>query len=188
VLHVCSIDVQQQTVGAGQLLVTAMRYGSGMTSGITYEPIAGGPKRRHEARVQRFSVDPALLSSLDGLSISDTDVPDLVLFVCSSFGVEAPRLKFHARRSPYTGATEQPRWMLVENHGESEVRRIESGMRVPFAAFGAIRLGRMTTLMTLAHELGHHLVFSIDPTSTPAHGKRWVQRFDESAGAIQRLL
>ena len=78
--------------------------------------------------------------------------------------------------------------MLVDNHGESAIRRIESGMRVPFAAFGVIRLGRMTTLMTLAHELGHHMVFALDPTLTPAHGKRWVQRFDESAGAIQRLL
>jgi hypothetical protein len=42
--------------------------------------------------------------------------------------------------------------------------------------------------MTLAHELGHHLVFSLDPVSTPAHGKRWVARFDESADAIEQLL
>lgn len=57
-------------------------------------------------------------------------------------------------------------------------------MASPFAPFGAIRLGRTTTLMTLAHELGHHLVFSLDPPSTPAHGKLWVQRFDEAAAAI----
>jgi hypothetical protein len=159
-----------------------------MTMGITIEPIASGPKRRHEARVQRFSSDPELLVMLDGLSVSDTDAPDVVLSVCSSFGVEAPRLKFHARRSPYTGATEQPRWLLTEIHGESQVLRIETSMASPFAAFGAIRLGRTTTLMTLAHELGHHLVFSLDPPSTPPHGKRWVHRFDQSAHAIQRLL
>jgi hypothetical protein len=159
-----------------------------MTMAITVEPIASGPKRRHEARVQRFSADPALLDVLDGLSVSDGDAPDLVLSVCSAFGVEAPRLKFHARRSPYTGATEQPRWLLAEIHGEPKVRQIERNMLSPFAAFGAIRLGRTTTLMTVAHELGHHLVFSLDPPSTPAHGKRWVHRFDQSAHAIQRLL
>jgi hypothetical protein len=61
-------------------------------------------------------------------------------------------------------------------------------MAGPLSVFGAIRLGRTTTLMTLAHELGHHLVFSLDPVSTPAHGKRWVARFDESADAIEQLL
>lgn len=159
-----------------------------MTERISYAPIASGPRRRHQARVQQFSDEPLLLEQLDGLAVSDTDAADLVLSVCSSFGVEAPRLKFHARRSPYTGATEQPRWLLVESHGEQKINQIESGMRSPFALFGAIRLGRTTTLMTLAHELAHHLVFALDPAATPAHGKRWVQRFDESARAIQLLL
>ena len=65
---------------------------------------------------------------------------------------------------------------------------MENRMRTPFALFGAIRLGRTTTLMTLAHELAHHLVFALDPSATPAHGRRWVQRFDESAQAIRALL
>jgi hypothetical protein len=159
-----------------------------MTTRITAEPIASGPKRRHQARVQTFSVDPELLGSLDGLSVSEIEVRDLVPSVCDFFGVEAPRLKFHALRSPYTGATEQPRWLLVKIHGETRIRQVESGMASPFPVFGAIRLGRTTTLMTLAHELGHHLVFSLDPPSTPAHGKQWVQRFDESASAIQEQL
>jgi len=159
-----------------------------MTERIPYIPIASGPRRRHQARVQRFSDDPLLLEQLDGLAVSDSEAADLVLLVCSSFGVEAPRLKFHARRSPYTGATEQPRWMLVENHGEQKVNEIESGMRTPFAVFGTIRLGRTTTLMTLAHELAHHLVFALEPPATPAHGKRWVRRFDESAQAIRLLI
>jgi hypothetical protein len=102
--------------------------------------------------------------------------------------VEVPRLKFHARRSPYTGATEQPRWLLVQIHGEPRIRQIESTMGSPLPVYGAIRLGRTTTLMTLAHELGHHLVFSLDPASTPAHGKRWIQRFDESASSIREQL
>jgi hypothetical protein len=78
--------------------------------------------------------------------------------------------------------------LLVESHGQQKINEIERGMRTPFAVFGAIRLGRTTTLMTLAHELAHHLVFALDPPATPAHGKRWVQRFDESAEAIRLLL
>jgi hypothetical protein len=159
-----------------------------MTARISYASIARGPRRRHQARVQRFSDDPLLLEQLDGLAVADTEAADLVFAVSSSFGVEAPRLKFHARRSPYTGATEQPRWLLVESHGEAKIDQMERGMRTPFAQFGAIRLGRTTTLMTLAHELAHHLVFALDPPATPAHGKRWVQRFDESAQAIRLRL
>jgi hypothetical protein len=53
---------------------------------------------------------------------------------------------------------------------------------------GAIRLGRTTTLMTLAHELGHHLVNWLDPESTASHGNVWVQRYDQAAEVIDGLL
>ena len=53
---------------------------------------------------------------------------------------------------------------------------------------GAIRLGRSTTLMTVAHELGHHLVFHLDPARTPSHGNRWVERFDDAAAVISGLI
>lgn len=159
-----------------------------MHPAVTPRRIRPGPTRRHEARVQRFSRDAPLLSKLDGLSVSDTEVPDIVLEVCSSLGVEAPKLKFHARRSPYTGATEQPRWLLVEMYGRDRIEELERSMRAPYAPFGAIRLGRTTTLMTVAHELGHHLVFALDPPSTPAHGRVWVGRFDDAALRIRRIL
>lgn len=150
--------------------------------------IEPGPRRRHETRVQQFSRDPSLLLGLDGLAASDVEVPDLALAVCSSFGVEAPALKFHARRSPYTGVTEQPRWLLAELHGDRKVEELERTQRSTLPVFGAIRLGRTTTLMTLAHELGHHLVFSLEPPRTPAHGRAWVGRFDDSAYALDRLI
>lgn len=150
--------------------------------------IEPGPRRRHEARVQQFSRDPSLLIDLDGLSATDVEVPDLVLAVCSSFGVEAPTLKFHARRSPYTGVTEQPRWLLQKLHGDQRVEELERSGRSTLPVFGAIRLGRTTTLMTLAHELGHHLVFSLEPARTPAHGRVWVGRFDDSAHALNGLI
>ena len=53
---------------------------------------------------------------------------------------------------------------------------------------GAIRLGRETTLMTLSHELGHHLVNWLDPESTAAHGNVWIRRFDQAAEAIDELI
>ena len=159
-----------------------------MNTAVTPRRIRPGPTRRHEARVQRFSRDAELLSRLDGLSVSDAQVPDIVLEVCSSLGVEAPKLKFHAQRSPYTGATEQPRWLLVDTHGQGHIEELERGMRTPFAPFGAIRLGRTTTLMTVAHEVGHHLVFALDPPSTPAHGRVWVGRFDDAALRIALIL
>ncbi len=159
-----------------------------MYPAVTPRRIRPGPTRRHEARVQRFSRDAVLLSTLDGLSVSDTEVPDIVLEVCSMLGVEAPKLKFHAKRSPYTGATEQPRWLLVDAHGRDRIEELERTMRAPFAPFGAIRLGRTTTLMTVAHELGHHLVFSLEPSSTPGHGRVWVGRFDDAALRMGRIV
>lgn len=147
-----------------------------------------GPKRRHEARVRRFSIDHALLGKLDELAIDEVQARAVVEAVCIQLAVDIPRLRFHARRSPYTGATEQPRRHLVVQHGEEAIRRFEETRSGPISPYGAIRLGRITTLMTVAHELGHHLVFSLDPLSTPNHGRRWVQRFDEAAESIRRML
>lgn len=159
-----------------------------MLSQIAPQPIARGPRRRHQARVQKFSVDSELLENLDGLAISDVEARHVVDAICSAMGVESPRLRFHAGRSPYTGATEQPRWWLTESYGEDRIRDIERDARRAHPLHGAIRLGRTTTLMTVAHELGHHLVFFLDPLATPAHGRRWVHRFDQAAKKIQGLI
>lgn len=160
---------------------------------IIHQPIAvtrhpPGPRRRHWARVVRFSRDVALLDRLDQLAITDHGVPALVGAASELLGVEPPRLRFHARRSPYTGACERPRSMWVQLLGEEELAwREQNGWgRVPDQ--GAIRLGRTTTLMTLAHELAHHVSFELDPASTPAHGRVWVGRFDQAAAAIRGLV
>lgn len=147
-----------------------------------------GPKRRHDARVRRFSVNEALLAELDGLAVDDVQARRIIEAVCADLGVEVPRIRFHARRSPFTGATEQPRRHLVHRFGEEKVQQIEESGTGPIAHIGAIRLGRVTTLMTVAHELGHHLVFCLDPCATPNHGKKWVQRFDEAAASISSML
>jgi len=156
----------------------------------TFTPVVvrRGPIRRHDARVRRFSRDYPLLEHLDTLAVVDAEATVLIEGVCWASGVEAPKVKFHARRSMYTGATEQPRATWVARYGEEEVRRLEltSGRALP--PFGAIRLGRRSTLMTIAHELGHLLVFALDPPATPAHGKVWIDRFDSAAVVIAGVI
>jgi hypothetical protein len=153
---------------------------------VTVTPVSvrRGPTRRHDTRVRRFSRDYALLERLDGLAVGDAEATRLIEEVCWASGVEVPKLKFHARRSMYTGATEQPRATWIALHGEDDVWRHERATGKRFPLFGAIRLGRLATLMTVAHELGHHLVFALEPARTPAHGKVWIGRFDDAAAMI----
>ncbi len=159
-----------------------------MTERFSIHRIDPGPPRRHRARVQRFSSNPDLIDRLDSLSAAEPEATELVASVCASFEVPVPKLKFHARRSPYTGMAEPPRDVLVSLHGVENIDRLERSMQSGLAPHGAIRLGRSTTLMTLAHELGHHLVFALDPLHTPPHGKQWVQRFDQASASIASLI
>jgi hypothetical protein len=124
------------------------------------------------------------LLDLDAICAGEFAVAAIVDFACKDFGVPEPRLKFHANRSPYTGACERPREVWVTLLGESVVARREREGWGVLPPTGAIRLGRTTTLMTLAHELGHHAVFHLDDPKTPAHGRRWVLRFDQAASMV----
>jgi hypothetical protein len=159
-----------------------------MEAAVTPMSVRRGPVRRHDARVRRFSRDHTLLERLDALAVDDVGASSLIEEVCWTSGVEVPKLKFHARRSMYTGATEQPRSTWVVLYGEQEVRRRELVTGKILPPFGAIRLGRRSTLMTVAHELGHHMVFALDHPGTPAHGKVWIGRFDTAAETIAGVL
>lgn len=143
----------------------------------TIEP---GPKRRHAGRVAEFSKNPGFLLDLDSVGLEASSVSVIVSSVCQDFGIPVPRLKFHARRSPYTGACERPRSSWVKLLGESTVAARETNGWGALPVNGAIRLGRSTTAMTLAHELAHHAVFHLDPPETPGHGRVWIQRFDQT--------
>ena len=144
------------------------------------------PVRRHEHRVQSVSSDYQRLRRLDHLVVGEDDASTIVTFVCRWTGVPVPRLKFHARRSPFTAATERPRDRVV---AESRALGLAISSEVSvLAPEGAIRLGRSVTLMTLSHELGHHLVHHVDPFDTPAHGNVWVGRFDQAAAVVAGLL
>lgn len=151
----------------------------------SFEP---GPRRRHWARVLQFSKNPERILDLDSWAADAESIELLTTDLSAQFGVPTPQLKFHARRSPYTGACERPRHSWVDLVGEEELRfREQNGWgKVPES--GAIRFGRLATLMTLTHEVGHHLVFHLDAPSSPAHGRVWVGRFDDAALAITRQI
>lgn len=150
--------------------------------------IEPGPKRRHAARVVQFSKNSDLLMDLDCVGLVATSVETFVALVCADFGIPLPTLKFHSRRSPYTGACERPRSSWVELLGESKVASNEANGWGVLPVDGAIRLGRSTTAMTLAHELAHHAVFHLDPPTTPAHGRIWVLRFDQAGFLVADQL
>ena len=150
--------------------------------------IESSPRRRHDGRVARVSRDFALLQRLDLLVVDESTARAAVESVCVAFGVPTPVLRFHGNRSRFTGATETPRHVWVRRLGEAEVLRREANGWGALPADGAIRLGRRTTLMTVAHEVGHHLVFHLDPPSTPTHGNRWVARFDDAASSISAVM
>lgn len=122
------------------------------------------------------------------LVVSEPGASAIVAAVCGSYDVPAPRLRFHARRSPFTGATELPRRVWVARGDPDLIAKFEAAGPTRLSENGAIRLGRTTTLMTLAHELGHHLVNFLDPESTASHGNRWVLRFDQAAEVIDTLV
>jgi hypothetical protein len=150
--------------------------------------IDSSPRRRHEGRVWRQSSDFERLQKLDLLVVSEDDACTTVGAVCAHHDVAIPDLRFHARRSPFTGATELPRAVWITRGDPDLMAKLEIRGRRGLRENGAIRLGRMTTLMTLAHELGHHLVNWLDPESTASHGNVWVGRFDQAAEVIDGLV
>ena len=151
----------------------------------SFEP---GPRRRHWARVLQFSRDPERILDLDSWAGDAESVSILTSELCAYFDVPVPQLKFNARRSPYTGACERPRHVWVSLLGEEELAHREQNGWGRVAESGAIRFGRVATLMTVAHEVGHHVVFHLDPPRTPAHGRVWVARFDEVAAVLMRRI
>ena len=150
--------------------------------------IDSSPRRRHDGRVERQSSDYPRLQRLDRFVVAESDACTAVAVVCAKFDVPAPDLRFHARRSPFTGATELARTLWIARGDADLVARYEANGRRRLRENGAIRLGRTTTLMTLAHELGHHLVNWLDPESTASHGYVWIQRFDEAAEVLEGLM
>ena len=144
---------------------------------------------RHEHRVRTFSRNYELIIGLgDRYTVESNEAQELVYHVTSRFDVVQPDLVFNRRRRTDTGQCWAPRWVAVAQHGESGIRSWEAYYRRAYPRNGQIRLGATTSLRTLAHELGHHLVYLLEPAHTPAHGKVWVGRFDDAMELISERL
>jgi len=156
------------------------------------QPRPTEPKKRiprHEHRVRTFSRNYELITELgDRCAVEPDGARQLVRVVTARFGVVEPDLAFNQRRRPDTGQCWAPRWLAVQQHGESSIQAWEEHNRRVYPANGQIRLGTTTAVRTLAHELGHHLVHSLEPARTPAHGKVWVGRFDDAMELIAESL
>lgn len=144
---------------------------------------------RHEHRVRTFSRNYALLTGVgDRYAVESNEARELVSIVAERFGVAEPELAFNRRRRPDTGQCWAPRRVAVEQNGESRILAWERHHRRAYPVDGQIRLGTTTSVRTLAHELGHHLVHLLEPMRTPAHGKVWVGRFDDAMELIAERL
>ena len=136
---------------------------------------------RHEHRVRTFSRNYGLIADVgDRYAVEADEATVLVSLVVERLGVVAPDLKFNRRRRLDTGQCWAPRTHAIEANGEERILAWEQHYRRRYPVNGEIRIGATTTMRTLAHELGHHLVHLLEPVRTPAHGKVWVGRFDDA--------
>jgi hypothetical protein len=116
--------------------------------------------------------------------VEPEEARELVSLVAERLGVVEPDLAFNRRRRLDTGQCWAPRRLAVEQNGEPRILAWEQHYRRAYPINGQIRLGATTSVRTLAHELGHHLVHLLEPARTPAHGKVWVGRFDDAMELI----
>jgi len=149
---------------------------------------APDPGNRHEFTVRRFSDDHGLLVRLRGLAVAEVGSVSIIEHVCRLSDIPFPDVTFHGRRGPHTGFCQAPRDHYVLLHGEDSIQGWErtKGRRLP--ENGMIRLGRMSSLATIAHECGHHLVHHQEAAQVASHGKVWVRWFDAAAHGISDWL
>jgi hypothetical protein len=147
-----------------------------------------GRGNRFDHMVRRFSNERDLISRLRGLGVDRVGADQVLRLLASGAGIDAPDASFHRGRGPHTGFCMPPREVVVATAGEAWLSTWEGAKRRRWPEPGLIRLGEPTALGTIAHEFAHHMVHVFDPVSTPAHGKRWVERFDGAAVSIATVM
>lgn len=147
---------------------------------------AGGS--RYDHMVRRFTRDAQAIDSLINRGVEPPEVGSAVRYLADTHDVMVPEVTFHGRRGAHTGYCMAPRPVIVARTGEGPVQQWEREKSRQWPDTGMIRLGNPTSLATVAHELGHHLVNVLHPPKTPVHGKVWVARFDEAAATIGDLF
>jgi len=140
----------------------------------------------HHQRIADFSADLDAIVAWSHHGVTAEDSRRIISQVCARFEVPVPATLFHPRRSPHTGVTWAPRWHRTLAIGEKVAAAEEQGR--PWPEHGEIRVGSVTAVSTLAHELGHHLVHHREPFGTAPHGKVFVGWFDQALAAVVKLL
>lgn len=152
-------------------------------------PLASSARgNRFDHMVRRFSGEADLILRLRRYGIDRVGAERLLATVAERAAIECPEASFHRGRGAHTGYCLPPRRVVGEQVDEGWLEEWEAVNARMWPERGMIRLGEPTALGTLAHEFGHHMVHVLDPTATPAHGKRWVERYDFAALSIASLM
>lgn len=160
----------------------------GGTRGATV-PLDDAPKRfTHYQRIADYSADLGAIVAWTHHGLGAEDSQRIISQVCARFDVPAPATLFHPRRSPHTGMTWVPRWHRTLAVGEKATAAQEQKQGRPWPEHGEIRVGSLTAVSTLAHELGHHLAHHREPFGTAPHGKVFVGWFDRALSSVVDLL
>jgi hypothetical protein len=138
--------------------------------------------------VRRFSVASDRILRLRAYGVDRGTARDIVSYVAGDVGIEPPEASFHRGRGPHTGYCMPPRRVVAATTDDAWLSDWEATKRRSWPEHGMIRLGDPTALGTIAHELAHHMVHMLDPDSTPAHGRRWVERFDAAAVSVASFI
>ncbi len=138
--------------------------------------------------IRRFSGEPDLILRLRRCGVDRRNADHIIRLLADGAGVDVPESTFHRGRGPHTGYCMPPRNVVAATAGESWLATWETERSRRWPVPGSIRLGEPTALATIGHEFAHHLVHVLDPVSTPAHGKRWVERFDAAAASITSVI
>ena len=142
----------------------------------------------HQQRIIDYSQHYDAMVTWRAHGIEAADSQHIIERVCARFSVPPPATLFHPRRSPHTGVTWAPRWHRTLAMGEKATAEEEQKQGRPWQEHGEIRVGSLTAVSTLAHELGHHLVYHREPFGTAPHGKAWVSWFDQALLAVLEAL
>lgn len=156
---------------------------------IVLQPLPGPhPTPSHDHVVRRFSDNYERLVGLRQLAVAEVGSISIIEHISRGNDIPIPNVTFHGRRGPHTGYCQAPRDHYVLQHGDEKIVGWERDKRRRLSEHGMIRLGRLTSLATIAHECGHHLVHLREPSPVPPHGKVWVRWFDVAASGVEDWL
>ena len=162
---------------------------SNHTEAAVTVPLDDVPERfSHHQRIADHSADLDAIVAWSHHGVTADDSQRIISQVCARFEVPVPATLFHPRRSPHTGATWAPRWHRTLAIGEEATAAEEQKRGRSWHEHGEIRVGSITSVSTLAHELGHHLVHHREPFGTAPHGKVFVGWFDQALASVVELL